>query len=102
MARFIQQKIDGHRNQPYIVTSSAELGFAIGFKPPLLDDALLGFGSRKLPNLFVIEERSYGSHYLGFKRLRPEVAEYISKLKEVAFQETYTDGYYHVYERKSQ
>jgi 4-amino-4-deoxy-L-arabinose transferase-like glycosyltransferase len=99
MAHFVQGKIESNRGKPYIVTSSAELGFVIGFHEPLVDDALLGFAGRKHPNLFVFEERTYGSHYPGFERHRPEIAAHIRRLRE-EFQEVYTDGYYRVYERK--
>jgi 4-amino-4-deoxy-L-arabinose transferase-like glycosyltransferase len=97
MARFIQSKMDGNRGKSYVVTSSAELGFATGFQPPLVDDSLLGFASQKHPNLFVIEERSYGSHYPGFAKHRPDVAAHIQNLREKSRQ-VYNDGYYQVYE----
>ena len=96
MAQVIKSKI----KPSSIVTSSAELGFAIGFEPPLVDDALLGFASHKNPTLFVYEERSYGSHYSGFEKYRPEVAAHINHLRDVEFRQIYTDGYYRVYERK--
>jgi hypothetical protein len=99
MARFVRQKIDSSKKRPYIVTGSAELGFAVGFDPPLVDDALLGFASGKHPDLFVWEPRTYASHWEGFQKYRPEVANYITRLRETEFRKVYTDGYYSVYER---
>jgi hypothetical protein len=37
----------------------SELGFAVGFGPPLVDDQYLGFFSGKLPEVFVINDH-YG------------------------------------------
>jgi hypothetical protein len=100
MARFMQQKIQENRYKPYIVTSSAELGFVVGFQPPLVDDALLGFASGKNPDVFVVEPRAYGAHYLGFVQSRPEVAAHIHRLEEND-RKIFDNGWYQAYERKS-
>ncbi len=34
----------------------SELGFALGFGPPLVDDRYLGFFSGKTPDVFVVNE----------------------------------------------
>ncbi|MGA2905588.1 MAG: hypothetical protein ABSD98_17315 [Candidatus Korobacteraceae bacterium] len=44
------------------VMGGSELGFALGFGPPLVDDQYLGFFSRRLPEVFV-ENEFYGPHW---------------------------------------
>ena len=99
MAKFVRGEIQRGGPRPALVMASAELGFVLGFlKSTLRDDALLGFQSGWRPDIVVMEERSYGSHYEGFQRHRPEVAAHIRRLLE-QFRLVYNDGYYKVYAR---
>jgi hypothetical protein len=94
MTLFVSNWMESHPAKR--ITASAELGFAIGFHEPLRDDALLGYQSGRVPDLFVFDERSYASHLEGFGRLRPEVARHIRGLME-RYRRVYSDGYYSVY-----
>lgn len=99
MAEFVRQQIHANRDKPFLVMSSAELGFAISFDGPLSDDALLGYGSGRRADVVIMEARSYESHYQGFQRYRPEVAAHIRRLLEQELRLAYNDGYYKVYAR---
>jgi hypothetical protein len=100
MVEYVRRQIPSSPAQPYRITASAELGFALGFGEPLRDDALIGYQSGRHPDLIVFEERSYESHLEGFSINRPEVAHYIRRLLATDFVQTFTDGYYKVYTRK--
>jgi len=39
-----------------LVMGGSELGFALGFGPPLVDDRYLGYFSGKVPDVFVIDQ----------------------------------------------
>jgi hypothetical protein len=96
MAAFVETQIEHRQSDRFLVMSSAELGFVIGFNPTLSDDALLGYQSRHRPDLIVVDERSYSSHFEGFEKLAPEIAAYIRAILQKS-NLIYTDTYYKVY-----
>lgn len=100
MAALVQRRITERRPAPTVVMSSAELGFVTGFRPEVLvDDALLGYQSKRTADLIVVDERSYRSHLQGFEKRRPDVAQFMHQLLET-YERIYSDGYYEVYERR--
>jgi len=96
MTAMVKARIDHQQSDQFLVMSSAELGFAIGFTRPLSDDALLGYQSGHRADLIIVDERIYGSHHQSFEKGRPEVAAYIRALLDKC-KLIYSDGYYKVY-----
>jgi hypothetical protein len=52
-----------------LVMGGSELGFALGFGPPLIDDRYLGFFSGETPEVFVVNGY-YGPHWARTPRLK--------------------------------
>lgn len=80
-----------------VVMGGSELGFALGFGPPLIDDRYLGFFSGETPEVFV-ENEYYGPGWARTPRLKLAWAFSRSKLRS-QYHLIFEDKAYKIYVR---
>jgi 4-amino-4-deoxy-L-arabinose transferase-like glycosyltransferase len=86
-----------HETRPDdVIMGSAELGFALGFTPRLIDDARLGFRSGRHAEYIVIEDR-YRSWFDDFPAKEPDTDRYVRRLLSEKYDKVYERNTYGVY-----
>lgn len=82
-----------------LIMGSAELGFALGFDRPLVDDYRLGYFSGKRPDFFVVDE-IYEEAINGQQKHRPELYRHIRQTLDDDYRLVYDQSFYKIYARR--
>ncbi len=92
---FLRQNNSGRKT----IDGPSELGFGLGYNPPLVDDYRLGFYSGKRPQFIVVDD-NYRSFFDSLKDHDRPAYDYVRHLIDQDYKVVYQNGLYSIYERR--
>lgn len=82
-----------------LIMGTADLGFALGFDRPLVDDYRLGYFSGKRPDFFVVDE-IYEDAIKGQQATRPWLYEHVRQTLDADYGVVYDQAFFKIYARR--
>jgi 4-amino-4-deoxy-L-arabinose transferase-like glycosyltransferase len=92
---FLQQR----RTPDAVIMGPSELGFGLGYNPPLVDDFRLGFYSGKRARFIVVDD-NYRSFFQWLAQNEQPVYRYVQMSLDRDYQPVYRNGMYVVFARR--
>ena len=84
-----------------VVMGSAELGFRLGFRPTLVDDIRLGYGTGRRAEFIVVDDSRYADNLAAAADSERDVWRYTSRLLSEEYTPVYRHEGYVIYRRKA-